>query len=122
MHLLLADYLKESFHSTAYAINVYVQPGPNALRLSRLRQEQVKAGQGPRISVIFSKIEKKRQRKKRQRDDTSSGSEVVMPKPKGKKRMREVGSENEDNDVDDMYEDDDFIVPDDIEDEEEVDS
>ncbi|KLO09213.1 ATP-dependent DNA helicase [Schizopora paradoxa] len=118
VHLLLADYLKESFSSTAYTINVYVQPGPNALRLSRFRREQVEAGQGPRISVTFLKKEKK-QRRKRQREDTSSGSEVVMPKPKEKKRMKEVGSENEENDVDDMYEEDDSIVPDDIEDEEE---
>lgn len=136
MHLLLADYLKESFHSTAYAINVYVQSGTNALRLSRFRQEQVEARQGPRISLTFTKKGKNvkegnkggKQRtassakgKKRQREESESGSEIVVTKSKGKKRMREVESEKEDNDVDDMYEEDDLIVPDDIEDEEEVD-
>jgi len=130
VHLLLTDYLKESFHSTAYSINVYVQSGPNALRLSRFRREQVEAGQGPRISQTFAKKGKNvkegskggKQRnassakgKKRQRDESESESEIVVAKNKGKKRMREPESDNEgDNDVDDMYEDDDFVVPDEL--------
>lgn len=130
MHLLLTEYLKESFHSTAYSINVYVQSGPNALRLSRFRQEQVEAGQGPRISLTFVKkgknmkegIKKGKERiassakgKKRQREESESesGSGIELTNYKGKKRMREL----EDNDAVETYEgdDDNFIVPDDAE-------
>lgn len=53
IHLILSKYLKEDFHSTAYAINVYVVPGPYALRLTRLPRVKIEAGEGSRLSYTF---------------------------------------------------------------------
>jgi ATP-dependent DNA helicase Q1 len=53
--LLLQDYIKEEYSSTAYAINVYLIPGAHALRLSRLSEEDVRSGSGPRIRASFVK-------------------------------------------------------------------
>ncbi len=51
---MLSHKFKESFNSTAYAINVYVQPGKNALRLTRLSYEDIQRGNGIRISLAFA--------------------------------------------------------------------
>jgi len=58
--LLLQDYLKEEYSSTAYTINVYLTPGPQSLRLTRLSEEDVRNGNGPRIRMSFLKKEKGR--------------------------------------------------------------
>ena len=87
MHLLLTQYLKESFHSTAYAINVYVQPGTHALRLTHYSREQIEGGQGPRIKMAFAR------KVKQVGSKTRRGSQVTS----ASKRKR-IGDEDEDED------------------------
>ncbi|KAI0938341.1 hypothetical protein AcV5_000044 [Taiwanofungus camphoratus] len=53
VYLLLNHYLKESFVQTAYSINVYVIPGPSAMRLTRLTREDVEQGKGPMLQCCF---------------------------------------------------------------------
>lgn len=53
IHLLLLKYLKEDFRSTPYAVNVYITLGPQAIRLTRLTQLQIEAGEGSRMLVTF---------------------------------------------------------------------
>lgn len=54
IHLILSKYLKEDFHQTAYSVNVYVIPGPQAIRLTRLSKLRVEAGEGSRVSTTFA--------------------------------------------------------------------
>jgi ATP-dependent DNA helicase Q1 len=53
--LLLLGYLKEEYVSTSYTINVYLVPGSQAFRLSRLSFDDVKGNTGPRINTSFLK-------------------------------------------------------------------
>ncbi|KAG8777037.1 hypothetical protein FRC12_000578, partial [Ceratobasidium sp. 428] len=53
IQLVLSGHLKEIFHSTAYSINVYLQPGPQAIRLTRLDRDAVEAGGAPKIECTF---------------------------------------------------------------------
>ncbi|KAF8324278.1 P-loop containing nucleoside triphosphate hydrolase protein [Cantharellus anzutake] len=69
IRLLLTKYLKEEFSSTAYSINVYVTPGPQALRLTRLSSDQVSRGEGPRISCTF--LVKSKQRRTSSKPSTN---------------------------------------------------
>ncbi|CAD6898245.1 unnamed protein product [Tilletia caries] len=41
--LLIKDFLQDDYLYNAYAVNVYVQPGPQAIRLTRLSQQAAKA-------------------------------------------------------------------------------
>ncbi|KAE8224073.1 hypothetical protein CF319_g2987 [Tilletia indica] len=41
--LLIKGFLQDDYLYNAYAVNVYVQPGPQAIRLTRLSKEQAKA-------------------------------------------------------------------------------
>ncbi|THH10608.1 hypothetical protein EW145_g1208 [Phellinidium pouzarii] len=113
--MLLSHHLKESFHSTAYAINVYVLSGANAFRLARHSREDVEDGKGPRITVAFLK---KPSKKRGDGDDSkqASGSRIEVTnrledsfdKITGEKRKRiEVlvhGSELEDDFIEDNAE------------------
>ena len=65
IQLLLSQYLKESFHSTAYSINVYVIPGQQAIRLVRYSREDIEGGKGPRIQIVFLKKASKKVSRKR---------------------------------------------------------
>jgi hypothetical protein len=58
--LLTLGYLKEEYVTNTYAINVYLIPGQQALRLSRLSKEDIEGGKGPRIATVFPKREKVR--------------------------------------------------------------
>ncbi|KZT54726.1 ATP-dependent DNA helicase [Calocera cornea HHB12733] len=53
IQLILDHYLKEDFHQTAYAINVYLSPGSQAPRLTRLSKSAVASGSGPRLECTF---------------------------------------------------------------------
>jgi ATP-dependent DNA helicase Q1 len=53
IQLVLSGHLKEIFHSTAYSINVYLQLGPQAVRLTRLGRDAIMGGSGPRIECAF---------------------------------------------------------------------
>ncbi|KAH7912757.1 P-loop containing nucleoside triphosphate hydrolase protein [Hygrophoropsis aurantiaca] len=47
IHLLINDYLKEVFLSTAYTVNVYVVSGAKALRISRFSRADILEGKCP---------------------------------------------------------------------------
>lgn len=70
--LLLSNYLKEDFSSTAYAINVYLVPGEQAFRISRLSPDDIRLGNSPRIMHSFLK--------KEARKKTVSGIKGKTPK------------------------------------------
>lgn len=53
LELLLQGYLKEEFVQTAYTINSYIVTGPQSIRLTRLREEQVETS---RIKIEFSTL------------------------------------------------------------------
>lgn len=53
VHLLVSGYLREEFSSTAYTVNVYVTPGPLAIRLTRHTRAEIMAGKGPKICCSF---------------------------------------------------------------------
>jgi ATP-dependent DNA helicase Q1 len=52
---MLSRHLAEDFNSTAYSINVYVIPGPQSVRLSRLSRADLEKGAGQRITCTFIK-------------------------------------------------------------------
>lgn len=54
-HLLLSRHFKEDFQTTAYSVNVYIVPGSQALRLSRLSRADVEGGKCPKIEYSFLK-------------------------------------------------------------------
>ena len=60
VHLLLSRYLKEAFSSTAYTVNVYVEPGELALRLVRFPRADILAGKGPRVHCSFRRHKQRR--------------------------------------------------------------
>ncbi|CAE6431582.1 unnamed protein product [Rhizoctonia solani] len=96
IQLVLSGHLKEIFHSTAYAINVYLQPGPQAVRLTRLLREVVEAGAGPKVECAF--IQR-----------TSVKSKAAPKKQAGKsnggrKGKSKVVASDEDEDVEDLTE------------------
>lgn len=121
MNLLLSEHLKESFHTTAYAINVYVLPGVNAVRLARYPREDIEAEKGTRILASFARKEPKKQSRKsitKQTADTvpAASRDEFFAGMNGKKRKRlneaEQESELEDTFVNDdetmsLYADDD---------------
>ena len=120
--MYLSGHLGESFHSTAYAINVYVTPGPGALRLTRYSREDIEAGKGPRIHVTFLKKGKEAAKKSDRGAKTGDkeASRAYSGGAKGKKRKR--GEESSEEDLDDpivnddvgmsLYADDDDIAAD----------
>ncbi|KAE8538337.1 hypothetical protein D1P53_005682 [Cryptococcus gattii VGV] len=52
-HLLLIGYLQDSYHATAFSVNVYVIPSPTAVRLTRLEREEIETGKGARVECTF---------------------------------------------------------------------
>ncbi|EIW68807.1 hypothetical protein TREMEDRAFT_12143, partial [Tremella mesenterica DSM 1558] len=52
IHLTLLGYLQDSYHATAYTVNVYISLGPNSIRLSRFSHETVQTS-GPTIEYTF---------------------------------------------------------------------
>jgi ATP-dependent DNA helicase Q1 len=108
VQLILLDYLTEKFITTSFTVNVYVQPGPNAIRLSRFSRENLDKGIAPTIRCCFRKAAKRKhggkdkisvKDKRRISDVSATGS--------GMKRKR-VPENKDRND-----EQDDFIASDD---------
>lgn len=60
IHLLLSRHFREDFQTTAYSVNVYIIPGSQALRLSRLSRADVEGGKCPKIEHSFLKKTGKR--------------------------------------------------------------
>jgi ATP-dependent DNA helicase Q1 len=59
VELLLSQYLQESYSANAYAVNVYVVPGPQAIRLTRISREDLEKNRGPRVECSFRKVARK---------------------------------------------------------------
>ncbi|KAI0784090.1 P-loop containing nucleoside triphosphate hydrolase protein [Abortiporus biennis] len=97
MRLLADGYLKPMYHPTSHTVNVYVQPGPYAARLTRLNVKDLEKGQGPRIQMVSMKKSKrktaanrspkqKRVREEDEDEDIIRDSEVLVEKqPSGSK-------------------------------------
>ncbi|KAH8116052.1 ATP-dependent DNA helicase [Phellopilus nigrolimitatus] len=99
-------------HSTAYSINVYVHPGPNAFRLTRYSRKDIEGGEGPRIAVAFvKKITKKGESKGDSKHASSSRDEAngasvrkFLGKASGNKRKRGEGLASEQgSDIEDDF-------------------
>jgi ATP-dependent DNA helicase Q1 len=59
-HLVTRAWLSWEYNATAYSVNVYVKPGPNSARLTRLDEEAVRAGEaGTRIEFALNKKAKR---------------------------------------------------------------
>lgn len=84
MHLVLAGYLKETFNATQYAVNTYISPGENALRLSRHELKDLQAGKGQRFFVTFLSSSASAKKAKKVKDPGNGTSKEAM----GKKRKR----------------------------------
>lgn len=97
MRLTIAAYLEEAFVPTAYSTNCYLVPGHNAIRYTRLTQEQVDAGQAPELYITLPA----RTGRKGSAASVSKtkGSKVrgVGTKSKSSKGTREPSSEDEDD-------------------------
>ncbi|KZO97674.1 ATP-dependent DNA helicase [Calocera viscosa TUFC12733] len=115
IQLILDHYLKEDFHQTAYAINVYLSPGSQAPRLTRLSKTAVAAGSGPRLECTFMTAKKRSSVTKaangKSKQTTLKDSEWI-PKRNGKASQpgQKVDDEDYQAEVDDDM--DDIEVPD----------
>jgi hypothetical protein len=94
IQLVLSEHLKEIFHSTAYAINVYLQPGPQAVRLTRLSRDAVDAGAAAKIECVF--LQRKANGRTRGADKEPSKTGRNRAKGKAKAATPEEEEEVED--------------------------
>ncbi|KDQ10516.1 hypothetical protein BOTBODRAFT_115767 [Botryobasidium botryosum FD-172 SS1] len=112
IQLVLLHHLQEEFHSTAYSINVYVSPGSQSARLTRLTKEDVAAGKGPRIECGFVKKAAKKKAKAKAAPSAATTKNASKPsstsaKPgsaKGKRKAlgSDEGSDGEEDFADQM--------------------
>ncbi|WVF69876.1 hypothetical protein IAT40_004658 [Kwoniella sp. CBS 6097] len=99
IHLLLLGYLTDSYHATAYAVNVYMIASDTAVRLTRLSLEDVQAGKGIKVDCTFpapptkaSKAKGSAKKGKKSAEDDDEDEESAnkdqneAEKTKGKKR------------------------------------
>ncbi|WVQ69090.1 uncharacterized protein L199_007303 [Kwoniella botswanensis] len=76
IHLVLLGYLADSYHATAYSVNVYIVPSDMAVRLTRLRLEDVQAGRSVKIECTFPASEPKKSKSKNaKKSDEHDGQE-----------------------------------------------
>nr|XP_018265542.1 ATP-dependent DNA helicase [Kwoniella dejecticola CBS 10117]OBR87700.1 ATP-dependent DNA helicase [Kwoniella dejecticola CBS 10117] len=70
IHLLLLGYLEDSYSATAYNVNVYIMPSDQAVRLTRMRLEDVEAGRSIKIECTFPapKVKKSKSKKGKESD------------------------------------------------------
>lgn len=52
--------MTESYHQNSYTVNVYIIPGPQALRLIRLTREDVTNGKAPKVTCSFRNLKAKK--------------------------------------------------------------
>jgi len=134
VHLLVNDYLQEDFHPTAYTTNVYVIPGPNALRLSRMSRIDMEQGKGPSLECSFPNKPKRKgasqksPRKKAQAEQGECSELGSSSRPRKRalpsydERDEDItltNHERNDHNLKDMYgdpEDDEFDLQDEVED------
>ncbi|KAL9936275.1 hypothetical protein V8E36_005117 [Tilletia maclaganii] len=106
--LLVKGFLQDEYHYTAYAVNVYVQPGPQAIRLTRLAQKQ--AQQTKNMVKIAIPGAKKVSVKSRTSgaQDVASGSKNTASSSLSKSKGKNKAIEIEDEDLDHLFDDGDF--------------
>jgi ATP-dependent DNA helicase Q1 len=109
VQLILLDYLTEKFITTSFTVNVYVQPGPNAIRLSRFSRENLDKGTAPTIRCSFRKATQKRRRGGKDKMSVEDKRKISDISATGSGMKRKRGPENEDGDD----EHDDFFASDD---------
>ena len=91
LQLILAKYLKMTFHSTSFSNNTYIIPGDSAVRLSRYELKDLQAGGGHRFFVTFlQSTSSTKVKKTKKTKDLGNGSSKDVA---GKKRKR--GDEGE---------------------------
>jgi ATP-dependent DNA helicase Q1 len=100
VELIVSQYLNESFHTNAYAINVYIVPGPRAPRLIRLSREDVSSGGGRRVMCSFRRkgSGKAKATKSSKKDSERSADKSKQPRSPQKKRKRGIPEEEGDGD------------------------
>lgn len=108
VHLLLTEHLKETFHSTAYSINVYLSLGPNAIRVTRYSRDAIEAGNGPRIEVDFLKKDKGPSKRTKRSEVSVSEPSGGFFGASGSKRRKVEGSEDGGDSGDVIVNDDEF--------------
>lgn len=87
-HLLLIGYLQDSYHATAFSVNVYVIPSPTAVRLTRLEREEIETGKGARVECTFVVPQGK------EKKASGKGASKVGGKTAAKRKEREEGDED----------------------------
>ncbi|KIR37776.1 ATP-dependent DNA helicase [Cryptococcus deuterogattii 99/473] len=87
-HLLLIGYLQDSYHATAFSVNVYVIPSPTAVRLTRLEREEIETGKGARVECTFVVPQGK------EKKASGKGASKVGGKTAVKRKKREEGDED----------------------------
>ncbi|OCH86014.1 ATP-dependent DNA helicase [Obba rivulosa] len=113
VHLLISGYLKETFQATAYTINVYFAPGPLALQLTRLSQQGVVQGKGPKITCSFNKKSRRAVTAKKAGNPDSRQMKLPGSTPNTPRSKRSIPVvEDESNDEDSTYS---IVEPSDIE-------
>lgn len=75
LELLLQNYLKEEFVQTAYTINSYIVTGPQTIRLTRLREDQVESS-GIKIELsTLTTVKGNKGKGKRKKNEEADGGE-----------------------------------------------
>ena len=121
MELLLSRYLEEAYSANSYAVNVYVVPGPQAIRLGRFSREDLENKKGPRVECFFRKGARKSKAVEKGSKRASKKASNQDPRPDGQNSIKfsngvDASSSRKRKrqptpDADDEL--DDFIVPDD---------
>ncbi|WWC87044.1 uncharacterized protein L201_001929 [Kwoniella dendrophila CBS 6074] len=75
IHLVLLGYLADSYHATAYSVNVYIIASDTAVRLTRLKLQDVEAGRSVKIECTFPVPEPKRTKAKKGKRASDSDEE-----------------------------------------------
>jgi len=81
VELLLSGYLQESYSANAYAVNVYVIPGPQAIRLTRISREDLEKNGGPRVECSFRKVARKGKTMDKRTSNKSSKEDLDRRSP-----------------------------------------
>ncbi|KAE8269830.1 hypothetical protein A4X09_0g2514 [Tilletia walkeri] len=104
--LLVKGFLQDDYHYTAYAVNVYVQPGPQAIRLTRLTKAQAQTTKNlVKIAIPESRKGGSKPRASNA-DKSTTSSKVAEPSSataKGKNRV--IDDIDIDLDLEDIFDD-----------------
>ncbi|KAI9061598.1 ATP-dependent DNA helicase [Trametes sanguinea] len=119
VHLLIEGYLKLAYVPTKYAVNVYLQAGAKAARLTRFSRADIEQGKGPELTCTFLKKVPKRKAAatsgagstNSQKAGKTKGAKATPSSSKARgKRKREASevSESLDEDEEEIKEDSDL--------------